>query len=230
MFPFIIWAATRTGSTALAEVLDAENEPFQNGEHPNRLGWIYDRWQRGERTSAMYDVLRSGLCLKHLPEGFSDDFNTCLADMATFRDYRHIHLVRWNELARLVSLDLAIQTDAWKREEAAYKLDAARRGEIAVRPLNIPALLENSDRVDRAWRTVRSYLGSYITIAFEDATCPEIWRRDLVLPGLQSFIGRPDREAFHEAMRTSSQDSQKLRDLLPNIDNLRRALIARGRI
>ena len=230
MRPFIIWAATRTSSTNLANATGAENEPFHFGPPPNRLHWIYEAWARDHQEDAFIQVYEQNTCFKHLPEWFTDDFNVALARTSTAAGYRHIHLVRLNELDRLISNDVAGQLDAWWPKEAKERFAELRKGERRLNPLDVHRLIGNAKRVRAAWREVESHLSPVLTILHERLTSKKQEIRISSLRKISEFLGLPADSLgdLDLSMQNGGQNTAQILDLLPNVDELRRALMAEG--
>lgn len=230
MTPFILWAATRTSSTNLAEATGAENEPFHFGPPPNRLNWVYAEWQQHGMVGHLDQVCHMRECFKHLPEWFDDGFNIALAQAATRAGYRHIHLIRLNELDRLVSNDVAGQLDAWWPKEADDRFAELRSGERHLNPLDVTRLIENARRVRQAWRAVEPHLAPVLTLTQEDLTSRDVDIRGDALRRLAGFLGLPG-DSLRDldlSMQFGGQKTVRIRDLVPNVGELRQALMTEG--
>lgn len=232
--PFIIWASTRTSSTNLAEATGAENEPFHFGPPPNRLHFVYAQWLAGNQGPEFDFVLRGILVrnesFKHLPEWFADGFNMALARSATSLGYRHIHLIRLNELDRLVSNDIAGQLDAWWPKEADDRFAELRSGERHLNPLDVTRLIENARRVRQVWRAVEPHLAPVLTLTQEDLTSWDVDIRGDALRRLAGFLGLPG-DSLRDldlSMQFGGQKTVRIRDLVPNVGELRQALMTEG--
>lgn len=230
MKPFLVWAATRTSSTNLAEATGAENEPFHFGPPANRLHWVYAQWQRDGLQTNLLDVCAETRSFKHLPEWFDDGFNAALAKLSTAFGYRHIHLIRLNELDRLISNDVAGQLDAWWPKEADDRFAELRSGERHLNPLDVPRLIGNARRVRQAWRAVEPYLAPVLTLTQEDLTSRDMDVRGDALRRLSGFLGLPgdSLKDLDLSMQFGGQKTARVRDLIPNVGELRQALMTEG--
>jgi hypothetical protein len=234
MRPFVIWAATRTSSTSLASVTGAENEPFHFGPPANRLNWAYEEWQK-DRTSEKLDsglsiALSDRPCFKHLPEWFDDEFNVALAIKSTEFGYRHIHLIRLNELDRLISTDVAGQLDSWWPKEARERFAELRKGERKFNPLDVPRLIENAKRVRQAWWAVERHLSPVLHIVFERLTGKDVDIRVSTLRKIAAFLDLPP-DSLRDldlSMQSGGQNTAQILDLLPNVGELRTRLMEEG--
>lgn len=226
----VIWAATRTSSTNLCHALHAENEPFQAGPPPSRLAWAYKAWQTSGETYPLVELCASETDFKHVPEWFDDGFNVALAQIATDYGYRHIHLVRMNSLARLISLDVAGQLNAWWPEDAEARFAELARGDRTLNPLDVPRLIAVCRQAMRCWLAIRPYLGPMITVTQEFITSRDQGTRHTALREVMRFLELPEDAlpGLDAAMRDGGQHGERMRALLPNVDELRTALIAEG--
>jgi hypothetical protein len=217
---FVIWAIARTGSTALGRALGALNEPFQ------RLGESF----AGARDIESLCATRQSI--KHLYEECPDASNVALAHAATRYGYRHIHLVRCNEFARLVSRDIATQKEAWTPELAAARFAALKAGNDNLQPLDIGHLLNLHWMAVNRWRTIREHVGTLLTVRFEDITAVDRRRRHEALRRVSTYLGLSHDELgrLESAMTTGDQRTQTVWNLAPNIGELRRALIGAGAV
>ena len=230
MIPFIIWAATRTSSTNLCRALGAENEPFQAGPPESRLAWSYRRWREDRSTRAIELLCENKISIKHIAEAFDDEFNIALARTALHHGYRHIHLVRLNEVARLISLDVAGQLDAWWPHDAKDRFEELKESGHRLNPLDVPRLLENSRQVMRSWHAVAPYIHPKIRVTYEDLITKDSHRRESVLRWIVNYLEFPISKIseLDEAMRTGGQNSAQVRDLIPNIFELRMRMTSEG--
>jgi len=228
--PFILWAATRTSSTNLAEAISAENEPFHFGPPASRLNWAYAEWQNGRLDADLSIALSDRPCFKHLPEWFDDEFNVALARKSTEFGYKHIHLIRLNELDRLISNDVAGQLDAWWPKEADDRFAELRSGQRQLNPLDVPRLVGNAKRVWQAWGVVEPHLAPVLTVAQEYLTNRDCDIRHHTLKRLAGFLDLPT-DSLRDldlSMQFGGQRTVRIRDLIPNIGELRQALMTEG--
>ncbi len=225
-YPLVIWAATRTGSTNLCATLGAENEPFQAGPPPSRLAWAYDAWRASGDIRAIEELVSQRTSFKHLPEEFDDGFNVVIAQSAVRNGYRHVHLVRLNELARLISLDVAGQLNAWWPHDAAERFAELQRGDRRLNPLDVERLIAVSETAHRSWSAVSPHLNVVLEVTLEALTTKHREKRYTVLGRLASFLelSRVRLMELDAAMFHGGQDTGQIRDLIPNVSELREAL------
>lgn len=216
--PCVIWAMARVGSTALGQALGALNEPFQ------LLGEQFSGAREIERVCATH---RS---IKHLYEECPDESNIALAHAANQNGYRHIHLVRCNEFARLLSRGIATQCDAWTPEDTATRFEAVESGDVQLGPVNVEHLLSISRGALIRWRAIREHVGSLLTLRFEDVTSANCGHRRQALQRLCAYLGMaPDRARnLERSMTHGEQRTQDIWRFVPNMCELRQALVAEG--
>jgi hypothetical protein len=114
-FPFIIWTCQRTGGISLFSALSsvsehpaAENEPFDNdGPRKRQFTDVGRMLPVPGRDKRLREIVDGGWLIKHCYELFPDEFNHALAEISTRAGYRHIHLVRRDEMGRLISKGIA---------------------------------------------------------------------------------------------------------------------------
>jgi hypothetical protein len=228
-FPCLIWADPRTGSSALFKALSkvcdrpAFFEPFQFGPHPREWAHIYEDWCVDGDPAALYEAIGQRALIKHIPEAFDDNFNADLARAAEHHGYRHIHLVRCNTFARLLSRGIAEQLDAWDGPA-----EDIRSGDL--NPLDVPHLISDL-RLDAArWRAIVPHLTAVLTVRMEDVTNPNRARRHDYLSHILRFLCLP-RIALRELDEELSRGHQKtslIAPWVPNLDELRVALATEG--
>jgi hypothetical protein len=220
MHHFIIWAIARTGSTTLGRALGALNEPLQ------RLG------ENFADVAEIESLCATRQSVKHLYEECPDANNIALARAATRHGYRHIHLVRCNEFARLVSRDIATQKEAWTPELAASRFAALKAGDDNLQPLNVNHLLNLHWMAVHRWRAIREQVGTLLTVRFEDLTAVDRPRRHKTLRRLGAYLGLSHEELgkLERAMINGGQRTHAVWNLAPNIGELRRALIGAGAV
>lgn len=228
MTSFIIWSAARSGSINLCDALGAESEPFNPWPPKAKLADIYLNWPKS--ADHLEQLCEAGYCLKHLPEGFGDDFNVGLARIASRHGYRHIHLVRRDELARLVSRGIAMQTNAWIPAKAKAKFAELREGRKKLAPLDVDEAMRNTLRVRRAWNTIAPHLGPTRMMLHEHLTSRNVTIRHATLLELIDFLELPYGwiVRLKTAMRDGGQRSEQVWDLVPNIAEMRAALLREG--
>jgi hypothetical protein len=227
---FIIWAATRTSSTNLAEATGAENEPYQAGPPESRLHWIYQQWQRDGLPANLLDVCAEKQSFKHLPEWFDDGFNIALARLTTAFGYRHVRLIRLTELDRLISNDVAGQLNAWSPGDAVERFAEVKRGARQLNPLDVPRLIENARRIREAWHAVEPHLAPILTLIHEHITAHRVDLRVTALRRLAGFLGLPAESLtdLNLSMQRGGQNTAQIRDMIPNVGELRQAMMTEG--
>jgi LPS sulfotransferase NodH len=175
----------------------------------------------GERDKALRLICDRRLLIKHCYENLSEDFNHALAEISTRAGYRHIHLFRRDEIARLISKGLAEQHGTWGASEFTRARHAAwlATGE-KLPPLDVAALKQYHDLCESRWMAVSGLLRAH-DVEFEQLT-REPGR---VLDRLAVYLRLPS--AFVPGMCRKlgrGQDSRDVWRLIPNTNKLQAAI------
>jgi hypothetical protein len=229
--PWIIWCQQRTGSIALFNALvkvsdhpAAESEPFDGSIEKRQFSDVSNSRMR---DASLAKICAEGWLIKHVFDRLPLDFNLALARATTKAGYRHIHLKRRYELARLLSLGLAEQKALWvKCETTEQSIQDILAGKRSLQPLPIDDLIRRSREAGAQWRRIEKSLPALYTVFTEDIFRPNIVVRRSHITRLLSILGIDfDRAGgVDEALRYSGQRSWRLAHLVPNIDELRRAV------
>jgi hypothetical protein len=229
----VIWTDPRTAGTALSAALKSiseypsvVDEPFQYGPNPKTLGYVYENWCINGDPAVLYQALARHILIKHIPEAFDDNFNADLARAAEYNGYRHIRLIRCDTFARLASRGIAEQIDVWVADKAT--LDDLHAGDLA--PLDVPHLISDL-RLDAArWDAVQPHLTSILTVRTEDVVSPMRKRRHACLRRILRFLELSPEGlgVIDEALARGGQNTSRIWRLLPNLGELRTALILEG--
>jgi hypothetical protein len=232
--PWIIWTVPRTGGTTLSRALKAvsehkkiEDEPFQYGDHPKELAHIYEHWRKTKEISELTIRLIDRCLIKHIPEAFDDEFNIKLAQISSDLNYKHINLKRQDELARLISRDIAQQLDVWQPPKSTEVINDIISGKRQLKPLDVPHLIDNYRLGQHRWHKIKPHLGKILDITMEDLLYRD---RQATITRLIRYLNLP--ESAHVRINTllddGGQDSGKIWRFLPNIDELKQALQNEG--
>jgi hypothetical protein len=229
-FPFIIWCRQRTGSNSLLGALCsvsehpvAPTEPFDDAGivEDRQFSDVGKRMNPADRDAALRSICDQKLLIKHCYENLSEEFNLALAEISTRAGYRHIHLRRRDELARLISKGVAEQHGTWLPTEwTASKFDQWKADGRKLPPLDVPALKRYHELSESRWRSLAGMLLSREVASEELFSNPEV-----VLSGLADHLGVP--RAKVPTMRKglgAGQSTPSIWDLIPNIEELKLAI------
>jgi hypothetical protein len=237
--PFIIWCRQRTGSISLykgltAAVRDhpaAQLEPFDyDAEGPRQFASAAFHADPGHAAARV--ICAEGWLLKHVYEpskrfGECDEqipvgFHLALAQATSAHGYRHIHLYRRDRLARLVSKGLAEQLGTWFPGGWVDDIFAdIKSGRRKIEPLDAERLIRWDREADDLWRHIGPQV-SALHIAAEDVFGPH--RLDH-LQEIADFLGIASVHSIASHLGRG-QDSQRVQDFVPNLDELRCAVEA----
>ncbi len=123
--PFIVWTFRRTGGTNLSNTLfdlsphdSMQHEPF----NLDRIfGSVTKNWRESGDRDALYraidEILSTKINIKHCLEIIPNEVNQALLDISMQYGYRHVFLYRENPADRLLSLNYAMATGVWGKDQ-----------------------------------------------------------------------------------------------------------------
>ncbi len=231
--PFIIWTLRRTGGTSLGSLLfDVSPFPRWPDEafNPDRkLGHITRAYQERPDLSRLdaeiAEVVRQKHNLKHCLETVPYQVTSSLLRQSTDAGYRHLMLLRRNEVERLLSLFLAAQTGAWGKKDAEARYEDVRAGRVQLKPID-PKMVHaqlNHDAVSlgRLMRLLLAHGIPFQQVFYEDLYSGTFEQRcalvDRLLAGLNLSHRRPDTQALYQRLMNSHQDSRSIHQFVPNL-------------
>lgn len=236
--PFIIWTFRRTGGTTLRSIFFwLSSFPAWQDEAFNRdreLGGITRTFEEtGDAAAldtAVRDVVAQRKNLKHCIEVVPYEVTSALLRHCVAAGYRHLILLRLNEVERQLSLALAKTTKAWGPAEAESVYAEIRDGRRKLEPLNLGQIRRQMDQdsaaLGRLVRLMLQYRVDYGMTFFEDlyegvldARIAEV-RRIAALLGLSRAEKEADK-AFYHALTQRGQGTKNVYDFVPNISEAR---------
>ena len=236
--PFIIWTFRRTGGTSLRSIFFwLSSFPAWQDEAFNRdreLGGITRAFEASGDTAALETAVRDVVAqrknLKHCIEVVPYEVTSALLRHSVAAGYRHLILLRLNEVERQLSLALAKVTKAWGPSEAESVYAEIRDGRRKLEPLNLGQIRREMDQdaaaLGRLVRLMLQYRVVYGMTFFEDlyegaldGRIAEV-RRIAALLGLSRAQKEADK-AFHYALTQRSQGTMGIYDFVPNISEAR---------
>src|SRR5580700_3582495 len=154
--PFILWTLQRTGGTNLFNLLvemsthtAAEHEPFNfDRRQPRQFAKVYLDWRNTRDVGALHAICAKRVLIKHVYEWFDDDFNTSLSMAADKYAYRHVHLLRRDSVARLISKGVAEESGVWYPPDAEKIFPQVLKGQRQIK-LDVPYLVRKHDLAER---------------------------------------------------------------------------------
>jgi hypothetical protein len=245
--PFILWTLQRTGGTNLFNLLcalsdhpSAEHEPFNfNLAQPRQFSKVYRDWLKFKDPAALHQICARRLLIKHVYEWFENDFNAALALAADRNQYRHIHLLRRDAVARLVSKGVAEAEGTWYPPDAETVFPKVIKGERRLKPLDIDYLVRKHEIAERkklnVTRMHRKLMRCY-AITYEDLYQGPIYLRFERLAALTDFLhidrSRLDDQAdlVEQYLVRGGQNTSLLLPHIPGINELRAALGEEGEV
>ena len=248
--PFIIWTMQRTGGTALTELLmemsehpGAEHEPFNWARKSPRQFWpITDAWNKTRDhvalSGALDAIFARNVLLKHCYELLAMPFNQHLMQAAAKTRYRHIHLLRRDEMARLTSKFIAESQGTWFRDYARSVFAEVADGKRPLLPLPLDDMVAHFRHCRAAMQTVSGWLADLgddsRLVYYEDLYDGTRERRLGHLLGLLNFLGFDqadcDRHRFLMEAKIfhAGQQTRSVAGFVPNLEQARQSLQAAG--
>ncbi len=248
--PFFIWTVQRTGGTSLAELLmemsehkAAEHEPFNwRVNKPRQFAAVARNWAESKDPatlqSALTAILDERYLIKHCYELHGTPLNVKILQAAAKTDYRHILLLRRDELSRLVSKYIAEANGTWFKDYAAQVYAGIAAGKRKLQPLPVDEIVATYEHVHRTTDRIREVLGQL------DVDRREVWYEDIYtgdretrmqhLNALFQFLDfSPETIAAHQAdiekkIFAGGQNTGNILQFVPNLDAVRAALAQVG--
>ena len=249
-YPFFIWTMQRTGGTALTELLtqisehpSAEHEPFNwRGNHPRQFGAVTRGWNEthdnAAALAAMAEIFAQRPLIKHCYELHPMPFNRLLMQATAQTDYRHIVLLRRDELARLVSRFVAQATGTWFRDYAGKVFEELASGRRQLNPIPVDKVVEHYRHCRQATNAVRQRLPEFgiepYVVHYEDLYVGESGPRLENLAALLRHLEFPPQAmteygaAIDDRIFNAGQDIATIGRFLPNFERVTAALAEAG--
>lgn len=233
--PFIIWTMRRTGGTTFANILQKITE-CELVHEPFNWDRKYGYMTQGFKNSRVnFDFLEKSfkegcvddnICLKHCYEIIGEVFSQAIIEIASQTDYKHIFLLRRNELSRLLSLYTAKYTDVWGKHGAKDVYEQYLSGEKQLPNYNIEEMKKHLWTCNHRTKVLKQTMAEnnvdFLEIYFEDLYSGDFEQRKEFLSNICNFI-EVSTESFNsktEELRyllmKSGQKSNAIYDLIPN--------------
>ncbi len=150
--PFVIFTMRRSGGTAFASFLTrvGKGEPYLSEPFNTDRLWgditrdYLQNWDRGLLRARIDGVLAERPSLKHCVDVIPRGLTEALVSACRARDYAIFVLQRGREKDRLMSLFLAMATDAWGPKDAATIYPRIRAGEVAPKRIDLETIRERA--------------------------------------------------------------------------------------
>ena len=239
--PFIIWTLRRTGGTSLASlVMELSDHPGTQHEPFNvdrAFGEVTRNWYKTRDVPAMRGQIRQrlagGRVLKHCYELMPHKLNRALLQVSTNLGFRHVVLDRRDEVARILSLELAKITGAWGKEAAGDIYEKIESGEQALPPIDLPSALGHMQKCQETRLGMADLFKEYdqepFVVHFEDMYT-DFDQGHAKLQDLFAFLDidssqTPDVEdKIRKALISGGQNSSRIQRHVPNLNKATRQL------
>ena len=228
--PHFIWAMRRTGGSSLTQLLARISEYKQiQGEPFNKdriFSDITHSFYAGEDiTTDLDDAFKKTPLIKHCYEIFNKEFNTLIVNGLIKQNYKHIFLIRENEVSRIMSLFLASQTGVWGQDKMK-KYDEIIAGKSILSPFDIDKMIEQYELDQKITSDIKEMLTvnnkEYKIISFEDIYTGSRQKRLKNLQELFNFLEFSEntmhefKDEIEKWIFNSSQDSKSILEYVPN--------------
>ncbi len=239
-FPFIIWTLQGSGGPPLAELLTSISEhktDERQHQHLSRLAETWGTTLEPEAASSQIDqMLSERLLICHYYELCPMAFNIALITAISQTDYRHIFLMRRDELSRLFSQAVAQSTEAWFRDKSSGGLTAGgRRRPGALAVANVVSQYQHChQRTDQIRHALATHKVDYTDLYFEDIYTGAIEGRLSRLHKLLDFLAfSPEAvDAHRSTINTRISEAGSVHRpgarFIPNLRDAVDALVAAG--
>lgn len=236
--PFIIWTFRRTGGTSLRAIFfwlssfgAWQDEAFNRDRE---LGGVTKAFEESSDAAALDVAVREVVAqrknLKHCIEVVPYEVTSALLRHSVAAGYRHLILLRLNEVERQLSLALAKATKAWGPMEAESVYAEIRDGRRKLEPLNLGQIRREMDRdaaaLGRLVRLLLQYRVPYGMTFFEDLYEGPLEARVAEVRRVAGLLGlsRADQEAdkaFQHVLMQRSQGTKNIYEFVPNLSEAR---------
>jgi len=183
--PFIIWTMRRTGGTALTDLLmemseyeTIDHEPFQMHR---KFGYIATAFSESRNNNEDTDIpsllenaFREKPLIKHCYEIADPNFNETLVDFLKNSEYKHIFLIRRDEVSRVLSLFLAYMSDVWGKHGSEGMYEMIRNGEKILPAFDLDAMRKEEEYSTRQTAHIREVLRKE-SIEFQDVYFEDLY-------------------------------------------------------
>jgi hypothetical protein len=248
-YPFIIWTMQRTGGTSLTELLmalsehrSADHEPFNFGRDPRQFAEVARAFsETGDAPAlrqALSRIFAGRYLIKHCYEFHAPPFNRELLNGSVPTPYRHIHLLRRDEMSRLVSKFIAQSNGTWFKDYARSVYSQIRSGERKLPPLPVPQMVKQYQQARQFADNMRQRLRGagvpMLALDYEDLFMGETEERLRNLAALLQFLDfdpaiiERQRELIDDKIFNSGQDTAAVAEFVPNYRAVVAALAAAG--
>jgi len=235
--PFFIWTMRRTGGTSLTDLLMkmsehqvVEHEPFNLDRVFGYITQAYKKQSVNEDTSevsfSLDRLFMSKPLIKHCYEITDSNFNKILINSLKDTDYKHIFLLRRDEVSRMLSLFLAYQTNVWGKHGSEERYNMIKSGEKVLKPFDMEHVREEEETAILKTKMIQKFLNEenifYKIVYFEDFFTG---KKDIRLNNLNDLfyylefdkkIVKEYKNLIEQTIFNKSQKSSSILEYVPN--------------
>jgi len=226
----------------MSEHQGADHEPFNWRRAPRQFSHITQKWVETKNDAvlakSLQDVLAQHFLIKHCYELHGTRFAARLLKAAAQTNYRHILLLRRDELSRLASKFIAEANGTWFKDHASRVYAGIAAQERVIAPLPVEDLIKHyehcRDITDRLRTLFDQHRVEKREICYEDIYVGERETRLANLHALFEFLDftpetiEAHRADIEEKIFRSGQNTGDILRFVPNLDEVRLALAQAG--
>lgn len=223
----------------MSEHKETDHEPFHLAR---AFGHVTEHWNTTRDAAALdralAEIFAERYLIKHCYELHQEQFNTALAQAAEHANYRHILLLRKDELSRLVSMAIAEANGTWFRDWARKVYADVSHGKRRFQPLPVKRIVNQYKKCLSETEKIRTtfiQIGVHpFEIYYEDLYKGERKPRTAALNNLFDFLELPSetREEHHQDIEdkifNGGQSTARVLEHVPNLVEVRLALATAG--
>ena len=230
----------RTGGTSFANILETvsgykiEHEPFN---WDRTFGFIAKNFQNDRNNFANLQAdlkqhcIEKKICIKHCYEVSGEVLNLSLIDIFAQSNYKHIFLLRRDELSRLLSLYTAIHTDVWGKHGSEGIYEQYLKGNKKLPEYDIEEMKKHLQLCNRKTDALKQRMSDnniqFLNIYYEDLYSGDFEERKQFLQKICDYLEVPyslfesKTENFKYKLMKANQKSNALYDLIPNLQEIK---------
>jgi hypothetical protein len=240
--PFIIWTMRRTGGTSLANILgvlsnkEVEHEPFN---WDRSFGDMTKTFQNNYKNFHLLEQSLEARCfstqinVKHCYEIVGQVFNDSLIELFSKSYYKHILLIRKNELLRLLSLYTAKYTEVWGKHGSEEIYEKYKSGITQLPNYDIADMQNHANYCSQITTKVRKKLIDYgvnlYEVSYEDlftnakslAQQKEILNNLCQHIGIDSNLVEEKQKDYSYLLIKNKQNDFDLYNRIPNLSEIK---------
>jgi LPS sulfotransferase NodH len=207
----------------MSEYPKIEHEPFNVDR---KLGYVIQKFRKNEAIDEdLKEIFTPTPLIKHCYELFGKEFNFQIVDAAKEHPYKHIFLKREDEISRIFSLFMAMQTQVWGPEKQS-NYQKILGGEMELEPFDIDQMIRHMQQCRQITHEIKEKLSEenlgYHEVSFEEFYSGTREERLAHLAALFDYLEFDSNvmeryaDLIEEKIFNSSQNTQSVLEYVPN--------------